>query len=135
MEASAPAGGCVNTGEQERWTLFERKPTDTCVKGDENTNHSERSGAAGGGGDCTLCYVFLGCMTTKFNETTARARQPARHNRHKRVLLLLLLFFLNSEGSKKQGFKFPRFRGIGPDRRVLPCADPCGRSVGSRRLE
>lgn len=48
MEASAPAGGFVNTGEQERSILFERKPKYTCVKGDENTNDSERSRAAGG---------------------------------------------------------------------------------------
>lgn len=45
----------------------------------------------------------------------------------------VLLFFFYSEGSKRQGFKFPHFRGIGPDRRVLPCADARARSVGSRR--
>lgn len=42
MEASAPAGGFVNTGEQERSILFERRPKYTCVKGDENTNDSDR---------------------------------------------------------------------------------------------
>lgn len=50
MEASAPAGGFVNTGEQERSVLFERQPKYTCEKGDENTHDQDGSRAAGGTG-------------------------------------------------------------------------------------
>lgn len=76
MEASAPAGGFVNTGEQERSIPFERRPKYTCEKGDENTNHSERSRAAGGQGGGTQLPCANLC---KFHSYAAkRVGIPAR---------------------------------------------------------